>query len=37
MKKLFGIKGFVATSVADFAHTFSIIEKSGFNPTAFSF
>lgn len=37
VKKLFGIKGFVATSAADFAHTFSIIEKSGFKPAAFSF
>ena len=37
VKKLFGIKGFVATGVADFAHTFSIIEKSGFSTAAFSF
>lgn len=37
VKRLFGIKGFVATGTADFAHTFSIIEKSGFNTAAFSF
>jgi ABC-type phosphate/phosphonate transport system substrate-binding protein len=37
VKKLFGIRGFVPTASADFAHTFSLIERSGFNTEAFSF
>jgi ABC-type phosphate/phosphonate transport system substrate-binding protein len=37
VKKLFGIKGFVATAEADFAHTFSIFDKAGINPKTFAF
>jgi hypothetical protein len=37
VKELFGIKGFVATTAADFAHTFSIFERSGINPKTFDF
>lgn len=37
VKKLFGIKGFIATTNADFAHTFTIFEKAGINPKTFAF
>ncbi len=37
VKKLFGIKAFVATTAADFAHTFSIFEKAGIDPKTFNF
>lgn len=37
LRKLFGIKGFVATADADFAHTFEIFEKARVNPKSFAF
>jgi len=37
VKKLFGIKGFVATTNADFAHTFSLFEKAGIDAKTFAF
>jgi ABC-type phosphate/phosphonate transport system substrate-binding protein len=37
VKKLFGIKAFVPTTAADFAHTFEIFEKANINPKTFIF
>ena len=37
VKKLFGIKGFIPTTNADFSHTFEILEKAGIDPKAFDF
>jgi len=37
VKKLFGIKGFIPTTVADFSHTFEIFEKAGINAKSFNF
>lgn len=37
VKKLFGIKAFIATTSADFAHTFEIFEKAGINARTFDF
>lgn len=37
VRKLFGIKAFIPTSVADFAHTFEIFEKARINPKSFAF
>jgi ABC-type phosphate/phosphonate transport system substrate-binding protein len=37
VKKLFGIKGFIPTGVADFAHTFEIFEKAHINAKTFAF
>jgi ABC-type phosphate/phosphonate transport system substrate-binding protein len=37
VKKLFGIKGFIPTTSADFAHTFELFEKARINPKTFAF
>ncbi len=37
VKKLFGIKGFIATTNADFSHTFEIFEKANINAKTFDF
>jgi ABC-type phosphate/phosphonate transport system substrate-binding protein len=37
VKKLFGIKGFIPTAVADFSHTFDIFEKAGISAKSFNF
>jgi ABC-type phosphate/phosphonate transport system substrate-binding protein len=37
VKKLFGIKAFVDTTVADFAHTFEIFERANINAATFDF
>jgi ABC-type phosphate/phosphonate transport system substrate-binding protein len=37
VKKLFGIKGFIPTTNADFTHTFEIFEKANINAKTFDF
>lgn len=37
VKRIFGIKGFIPTAVADFSHTFEIFEKAGIDPKTFDF
>lgn len=37
VKKLFGIKGFIPTTIADFTHTFEIFEKANINAKTFDF
>lgn len=37
VKKLFGIKAFIATTSADFNHTYEIFEKAGINAKSFDF
>ena len=37
LKKAFGIKAFIPTSTADFAHTFSLFDKAHINPKTFEF
>jgi ABC-type phosphate/phosphonate transport system substrate-binding protein len=37
VKRLFGIKAFIPTTNADFAHTFSLFEKAHLNPKTFTF
>jgi ABC-type phosphate/phosphonate transport system substrate-binding protein len=37
VKEAFGIKGFKETTEADFAHTFSIVEKANIDPATFNF
>jgi len=37
VRKLFGIKAFIPTTTADFAHTFEIFEKAHINPKTFAF
>jgi ABC-type phosphate/phosphonate transport system substrate-binding protein len=37
VKKLFGIKGFIATTAADFSHTFELFEKANIEPKSFNF
>ena len=37
VKKLFGIKGFIPTTIADFSHTFEIFEKANINAKTFDF